>query len=100
MLPTATNPEPKSHVPTQPKIKISRNIQSEKFNRSMFSTLKRGSRQVTEVFLRGKQPKNVNAQRLSPVMRWAFYTVACTALCGPIAQRKLQVLPCGSHPCK
>jgi hypothetical protein len=66
----------------------------------MFSTLKRGSRQVTEVFLRGKQPKNVNAQRLSPVMRWAFYTVACTALCGPIAQRKLQVLPRGSHPCK
>jgi hypothetical protein len=30
--------------------------------------------------------QKMNAQRPSPVGRWAFYTVICTALCGTLTQ--------------
>ena len=49
--------------------------------------------------VRKEGPKN-NAQRLSPVMRWAFYTVACTALCGQLAKSEPQVLACRLNLCK
>jgi len=86
--------------PHNQKSKFLRIFELQKNIRSIFRTQKRASRQVTEVIVRGKWPKKANAQRLSPVMRWAFYTVACTALCGPVAKHKPQVLPCDSRPCK
>jgi hypothetical protein len=52
------------------------------------------------VFACTKRRKKANAQRLSPVTRWAFYTVACTALCGPLAKAEQQALARRSYPRK
>jgi hypothetical protein len=57
MLPTATNPEPEIACHHAAKNRNAQNFQSEKFNRSIFSMLKRGSSQATEVFFRGKRPQ-------------------------------------------
>jgi hypothetical protein len=59
-----------------------------------------GVRLRDAVFTRTKWRKKANAQRLSPVMRWAFYTVACTALCGPLAKAEQQAFACSSNSCK
>ena len=76
------------HGTSRPQIEISKKFQREKISRSSFGARQGGSWKVTAVFVCGGWRKKVNAQRLSPVSRWAFYTVACTALCGRIAENE------------